>query len=113
MTTLLCARHEDRLQLALELRGLLRPTLTADIDETPLVQARQVILDHATNFSGRAAVQMLAEQRCPICFVNEAIRRDGRNRSLTVDDWLELAAEEALEADIARKDGAAVKQVLV
>lgn len=102
----LCTRHEDALQLALELRGLLRPTLTADADMTPLLFARQAILDHATNFAGRASVKMLAEQRCPLCFVNEVIRREGKNPGLTVDDWVENAAEEALEADIARHDGA-------
>lgn len=101
----LCARHDDALQLALELRGFLRPTLIADADLAPLHRAQAAILEHATNFCGKASVKMLAEQRCPLCFVNEAIRRDGKNPGLTVDDWVEHAADEAVEADIAAHDG--------
>jgi hypothetical protein len=109
----LCSRHEDALQLALELRGLLRPTLIADADLAPLFFARQAILDHASNFSGRAALRMLTDQRCALCFVNEAIRRGGQNPGLTVDAWVDEAAEEALAHDIATQDADAPAQIVV
>lgn len=94
----LCDRHEDALELALILRGLLRPTLTAGVDETPRDVARDLILTHATHFAGKAAVDMLTAKRCPLCFVNQNPAR------INLDDWIELAADEALAADIARAD---------
>lgn len=101
----LCARHDDALVMALELRGLLRPTLIADADRTPLIEARAAIGTHASNFAGKAAVMMLATQVCPLCFVN-AQNRAGVN----VDGWVEDAAEEALERDCARADGSEQKE---
>jgi hypothetical protein len=99
MTPILCARHDDALTLALELRGLLRPTLIADADLTPLYLARQSILTHATNFAGKASVEMLTTKACPLCFVNRE-----NPKKMNLDGWIEHAADEALEADIARQD---------
>lgn len=89
----LCARHEDALQLALELRGLLRPTLTADADLTPLTHARQAILTHATHLAGAAAVPLLTSRQCPLCFVNQY-----NPARLSLDGWIENAADEAAAA---------------
>jgi len=95
----LCARHEDLLVMALELRGLLRPSLTEDADLTPLVEARQALVTHATNFAGRAAVDMLTARACPLCFIN-------RNPAgINLDGWIDNAADEALAADAHRADG--------
>lgn len=82
----LCARHEDSLVMALEVRGLLRPTLSAPADMTPLRAAREAITLHASNLAGRAAIVMLNRRECPICFVNRA--------GVNVDGWVEDAAEE-------------------
>lgn len=86
----LCPRHEDLLFTALELRGLLRPSLTADPDLTPLNTARQLIVDHATNFAGSGAIEMLEARVCPLCYVNQ--KNPAR---LNLDGWIENAAEEA------------------
>lgn len=86
----LCARHDDALHLALELRGMLRPSLTADADLAPLVHARQLILDHATNYAGRGAMQMLETRACPLCYVNAH-----NPQRLNLDGWIENAADEA------------------
>lgn len=86
----LCARHDDALQFALELRGLLRPTLTHDADLTPLDQARTAILTHATHLAGGAAIDMLRRQACPLCYVNQH-NPDGLN----LDGWIDNAADEA------------------
>lgn len=94
----LCARHDDALVMALELRGLLRPSLIADADYTPLEVARQAIATHATHFAGKAAVDMLASKGCPLCFVNQ------NPAGINLDGWIDNAADEALEADIARQD---------
>lgn len=86
----LCNRHDDALQFALELRGLLRPTLTADADLTPLTQARTAILTHATHYAGQGAITMLQTRACPLCYVN------AKNPDhLNLDGWIELAADEA------------------
>lgn len=95
----LCPRHDEALQWALELRGLLRPTLIAEADQTPLVEARAAILAHASNFAGRAAVDMLETQSCPICFVNT------QNRiGINVDGWVEDAANDARARHVAIKE---------
>lgn len=95
----LCPRHDDALVLALELRGLLRPTLIAEADLTALVSARTAIAAHASNFAGRAAVDMLASKACPLCFVNA--KNPAR---MNLDGWIDDAADEALDREIARQD---------
>ncbi len=100
----LCPKHELALETAIELRGM-----EPGIDESgfsPLAHARGLIVTHATHFAGRAAVEMLAQRHCALCFVNDAIRRDGRNPGLKVDDWVTLAADETLEEQTKREDGA-------
>ena len=97
----LCPRHDDALVMALELRGLLRPTLTAEADLTPLVSARQAITTHATHFAGKAAVEMLNTKACPLCFVNK------NPAGINLDGWIEHAAEEAFEEEMQRADNAA------
>lgn len=101
----LCARHREALVTALELRGLLRPALgLAPEAFDPLACAREAIVSHATHFAGRAAVRMLTQKLCPICFVNAAIAKDGRNPGLTVDGWVDNAADEAETAAVAHGD---------
>ncbi len=90
----LCPRHDDALHLALELRGCLRPTLTDAADLMPLNLARGLLVEHAEHFAGHAAIQMLAEALCPVCFVNMSLRRT--HPGLTVDDWVDHAADDAL-----------------
>jgi hypothetical protein len=86
----LCQRHEDALEFALELRGFLRPTLTADADQTPLEIARTAIGLHATNLAGRASIEMLVTKACPLCFITAH-----NPARINFDDWIELAADEA------------------
>lgn len=86
----LCPRHEDALETALLLRGMLRPSLTSDVDLGPLLRARQLIVTHATNLAGRAAFEMLREKKCPLCFVSVK-----NPLGLNLDDWVDRAAEEA------------------
>lgn len=94
----LCARHDDALVMALELRGLLRSSLETGVDLTPLAFARDAIRTHATHFAGRAAVEMLQTKACPLCFVN-------RNPARTnLDSWIDHAADDALTDDLARAD---------
>lgn len=97
-----CTRHTDALLLAVGALGL-KPALVFD----PVAFAKQAIVDHATNFAGKASVDMLTSGYCPICFVNRAIRKDGRNRGLTVDGWVDNAAEEALDESVRRRDSPA------
>jgi hypothetical protein len=94
----LCARHEDALVMALELRGLLRPSLIAEADVAPLVFARQQIEMHATHFAGRATLHMLEFRVCPLCFVNK------NPSGVNLDGWVDNAADEALDHDIKCKD---------
>lgn len=101
----LCATHHEALVTALELRGLLRPALGLAADAfDPLAFARAAIVTHATHFAGRAAVRMLTQKPCPICFVNAAIKKDGRNLGLIVDGWVDNAADEAETASLAHGD---------
>lgn len=96
----LCQRHDSTLLTALDLRGLLDPEA--------LDGARQAIREHASNFSGRAAARLLADEVCAICFVNRALREDARNPGVTVDGWVENAADEALEASVDGKQDVGV-----
>jgi len=116
----LCGRHEDALVTALELRGLMKPPdiralLTGNrAPFDPAAFARLAITDHAMHFAGKAAAALLSGKDgrgkpwCPICFVNRAIREGGKNPGLTVDDWVNNAADEALDADVAHQDTAPV-----
>lgn len=97
-----CSRHHDALLLAVGSLGL-----KADLTFDPVTFARQAIVDHATNFAGKASVEMLTRGYCPICFVNRAIAKDGRNRGLTVDGWVDNAADEALNESVRRRDSPA------
>lgn len=97
----LCPRHDDALVMALELRGLLQPTLTQDADLTPLRQARQAIAMHATHFAGRASLELITAKTCPLCFVNK------NPAGINLDGWIENAAEEALADATRRADGVA------
>lgn len=104
----LCTRHDDMLQFALELRGLLRPTLVSDADLTPLHQARTAILTHASHYAGRAAIEMLETKTCPLCYVNAK-----NPERLNLDGWIENAADEAEAAALAREDGETSAKVLI
>lgn len=100
----LCPRHDDALVMALELRGLLRPTLTADADLTPLRTARNLIETHCTHLATavKVAVKMLTSANCPLCFCQRIV--DLRRSDANLNDWIDQAAEEALDLDIARVD---------
>jgi len=106
----LCPRHEAALETAVDLRGLEHGLPLPAFDA--LIFARQAIVLHATNFSGRAAIELLAKGCCAICFVNDAIARVGKNPGLRVDDWVERAADEALEEDTRRRDGVPRPRIL-
>lgn len=84
-----CARHARLLEDAILLRGL---------EPDAVAGAQQAIVTHATNFAGRAAVDMLTRKACPICFVN------GNPAGVNCDGWVDNAADEAVEADIVRRD---------
>lgn len=97
-----CARHEDSLLLAVGARGL-----KADLDGDPVAFARQAIVNHATHFAGKASVEMLTKGYCPICFVNRALVKSRRHQGVTVDGWVDEAAEEAAQEQIRLQDRAA------
>lgn len=90
--SVLCTRHQELLLTALELRGLLRPTVEPVVD--PFEHATQLIVQHATHFAGRASLKMLREHHCPLCFVN------ARNPAqLNLDGWVNDAADELRSAE--------------
>lgn len=95
MTTL-CTHHEDALLLAVELRGLLRQTPEASTFD-PMAFARRALVEHCTNFAGQAALAMLAQRWCPLCFVNEH-----NPSNVNLDNWVTCAADEALAEHAAR-----------
>lgn len=103
----LCPRHRALLCEALELRGLLRPERAFDPDALDAFTfAHTQINRHAEHLAGRASFEMLAGQPngepwCALCFVN------GKNGlGLTLDGWVNDAAEETLAADLAHHDHA-------
>lgn len=114
-----CPRHNESLETAVELRGLVRgPALLVGLaDQKPVFDAvafaRTAVETHAIHFAGKAAVQLLTGEHCPLCFVNRAIREAGKNPGVTVDDWVNNAADEALDADIAHQDAPPAVTVLV
>lgn len=100
----LCLGHEQALLHAINLRGLTRLPSLDPAAFDPLEHARAAIHTHATNFAGKAALEMCTgtmpsgDPWCPICFINR--RNPAR---LTFDDWVEHAAQEALEESRARQ----------
>lgn len=115
-----CPRHQESLETAVELRGLVRapaPLVVVAADQRPVFDAvafaRSAVETHAIHFAGKAAVQLLTGEHCPLCFTNRAIRVGGKNPGVTVDDWVNNAADEALDADIARQDAPPAVTVLV
>lgn len=103
----LCVRHRESLIMALELRGLVRPMASAaplTFDE--LGYAIQLIVEHATNFAGRASIEMLAQQHCPLCFINaKRLKVRGEAQLLNVDGWVQDAADDTLAESAARRFG--------
>lgn len=83
----LCDRHLELLATALELRG----HAIINDDDTPapaLEDALKRITTHATHFAGKAAIRMLVEEACPLCFVNN------NPAGINLDGWVENAADE-------------------
>lgn len=90
-----CKRHQDNLEMELELRGFLRPiSLESEIDLSPLNHAKQLIINHCTNFAGKGIFHMTKDQWCPLCYVNT------NPANVNCDNWVELAAEETLQHSV-------------
>lgn len=106
MTMTLCTRHQDALTMELELRGFLRVSLVPDPAAfDALGHATTLIVEHATNFAGRASIQMLTQHVCPICFINgRQLKVRGEAKPLNVDGWVCDAAEDALAESIRHQD---------
>lgn len=100
----LCERHAQRLNLALELRGLGHPR-TVEGARAHLV-ATEALARHAMNLAGSAAGEMLrtthmGDPWCPLCFINQ--KNPARHN---FDDWVDEAANEVLAAS--RQDAGAM-----
>ncbi len=52
-----------------------------------------MILDHATHFAGRGAIELLNTRECPLCYVNRK-----NPAGLNLDGWIENAADDAAAA---------------
>lgn len=78
-----CKRHEELLETAVELRGM-----TPD----KVGPTRQLIVEHATHFAGRAAIEMLSTHVCAMCFINN------NPSGVNLDDWVNEAANEILHS---------------
>jgi hypothetical protein len=62
----------------------------------PLMGAHNAIVSNAMGIAGLAIMQSNADgsPRCPICFLNQCAKADGRP-DVTFDSWIERAADDA------------------